>query len=80
MGLTIGRVLLTRAGCVRVPAARHVHRLALLGIVIFRLHAVTCSESRTTADQHITATLALYLDIFNVFQNLLALLGIGNSD
>jgi modulator of FtsH protease len=29
---------------------------------------------------YITATLALYLDIFNVFQNLLALLGIGSSD
>ena len=29
---------------------------------------------------YISATLALYLDIFNVFQSLLALLGIMDSD
>ena len=28
---------------------------------------------------YVTATLALYLDIFNVFQGMLALLGLGGS-
>jgi modulator of FtsH protease len=56
--------------------------LALLGIVIFS--AFMLYDVKRIIDggetNYITATLALYLDIFNVFQNLLALLGIGSSD
>jgi len=56
--------------------------LALLGIVIFSAFMLYDLQRIMNGGEtnYITATLALYLDIFNVFQNLLALLGIGSSD
>jgi modulator of FtsH protease len=56
--------------------------LALLGIVIFSAFMLYDLQRIMNGGEtnYITATLALYLDIFNVFQNLLALLGIGISD
>ena len=56
--------------------------LALLGIVIFSAFMLYDLQRIMNGGEtnYITATLALYLDIFNVFQNLLALLGIGGSD
>jgi modulator of FtsH protease len=56
--------------------------LALLGIVIFSAFMLYDLQRIINGGEtnYITATLALYLDIFNVFQNLLALLGIGSSD
>ena len=55
--------------------------LALLGIVIFSAFMLYDLQRIINGGEtnYITATLALYLDIFNVFQNLLALLGIGGS-
>jgi modulator of FtsH protease len=55
--------------------------LAMLGIVIFSAFMVYDLQRIINGGEtnYITATLALYLDIFNVFQNLLALLGIGGS-
>ena len=55
--------------------------LALLGIVIFSAFMLYDLQRIMNGGEtnYITATLALYLDIFNVFQNLLALLGIGGS-
>ena len=56
--------------------------LALLGIVIFSALMLYDLQRIVNGGEtnYITATLALYLDIFNVFQNLLALMGIGGSD
>ena len=56
--------------------------LALLGIVIFSAFMLYDLQRIMNGGEtnYITATLALYLDVFNVFQNLLALLGIGSSD
>jgi modulator of FtsH protease len=55
--------------------------LCLLGIVIFS--AFMLYDVKRIIDggetNYITAALALYLDIFNVFQNLLALFGIGGG-
>ena len=55
--------------------------LALLGIVIFSAFMLYDLQRimRGGETNYITATLALYLDLFNVFQNLLALLGIGGG-
>jgi modulator of FtsH protease len=55
--------------------------LALLGIVIFSAFMLYDLQRIINGGEtnYITATLALYLDIFNVFQNLLALLGIGGG-
>jgi len=55
--------------------------LAMLGIVIFSAFMLYDLQRIINGGEtnYITATLALYLDIFNVFQNLLALLGIGGS-
>ena len=55
--------------------------LAMLGIVIFSAFMLYDLQRIMNGGEtnYITATLALYLDIFNVFQNLLALLGIGGS-
>ena len=55
--------------------------LAMLGIVIFSAFMLYDLQRIVNGGEtnYITATLALYLDIFNVFQNLLALLGIGGS-
>ena len=55
--------------------------LALLGIVIFSAFMLYDLQRIMNGGEtnYITATLALYLDVFNVFQNLLALLGIGGS-
>ena len=55
--------------------------LALLGIVIFSAFMLYDLQRIISGGEtnYITATLALYLDIFNVFQNLLALLGIGGG-
>jgi modulator of FtsH protease len=55
--------------------------LAMLGIVIFSAFMLYDLQRIINGGEtnYITATLALYLDLFNVFQNLLALLGIGGS-
>ena len=55
--------------------------LCLLGIVIFSAFMLFDVQRIVNGGEtnYITATLALYLDIFNVFQNLLALFGIGGS-
>jgi len=55
--------------------------LALLGIVIFSAFMLYDLQRIVNGGEtnYITATLALYLDIFNVFQNLLALIGIGGG-
>lgn len=55
--------------------------LALLGVVIFSAFMLYDLQRIMNGGEtnYITATLALYLDIFNVFQNLLALIGIGGS-
>jgi modulator of FtsH protease len=55
--------------------------LALLGIVIFSAFMLYDLQRIMNGGEtnYISATLALYLDIFNVFQNLLALLGIGGG-
>jgi modulator of FtsH protease len=56
--------------------------LSLLGIVIFSAFMLYDLQRIVNGGEtnYITATLALYLDIFNVFQNLLALFGIGSGD
>ena len=55
--------------------------LALLGVVIFSAFMLYDLQRIMNGGEtnYITATLALYLDVFNVFQNLLALFGIGGS-
>ena len=55
--------------------------LAMLGIVIFSAFMLYDLQRIINGGEtnYITATLALYLDIFNVFQNLLALIGIGGG-
>jgi FtsH-binding integral membrane protein len=56
--------------------------LSLIAIVIFSGFMLYDVNRIVTGGEtnYITATLALYLDIFNVFQNLLALLGFAGGD
>jgi FtsH-binding integral membrane protein len=81
--LTIGAVLLivgwVAFAFLQIPGMYIA--LALLGIVIFSAFMLYDLQRIINGGEtnYITATLALYLDIFNVFQNLLALLGIGGS-
>jgi modulator of FtsH protease len=82
--LTIGAVLLIVGwlGFAFLQLPGMFIALALLGIVIFSAFMLYDLQRIMNGGEtnYITATLALYLDIFNVFQNLLALLGIGSSD
>jgi len=81
--LTIGAVLLivgwVAFAFLQIPGLYVA--LALLGIVIFSAFMLYDLQRIINGGEtnYITATLALYLDIFNVFHNLLALLGMGGS-
>jgi modulator of FtsH protease len=82
--LFIGVIMLLVAGFANIflqlPALMIV--LSLLAIAIFSAFMVYDVNRIVTGGEtnYITATLALYLDIYNVFVNLLALLGITSSD
>lgn len=56
--------------------------LSLIAIVIFSAFMLYDINRIITGGEtnYVSATLAIYLDIYNVFSNLLALLGIGNSN
>lgn len=56
--------------------------MATLAVVVFSLYMLYDLKQIIDGGEtnYITATLMLYLDIFNVFQNLLALLGIFGGD
>lgn len=78
--LFIGAIILMVAGIVNVfmQSSALMMTLSVLAIVIFS--AFMLYDIKRVIDggetNYITATLAIYLDIYNVFQSLLALLGI----
>ncbi len=78
--LFIGAIILLLAGIVNIfmQSSALMMTVAVLAIVIFS--AFMMYDIRRVIDggetNYITATLAIYLDIYNVFQSLLALLGI----
>lgn len=84
--LTIGAVLLLVAIVanifLKIPAL--MITISVLAIVIFSAYMLYDIKRVIDGGEtnYVTATLALYLDIYNVFSNLLALLGIfgGNDD
>ena len=82
--LTIGFFLVMAA----VVANIFLHIPALMLFILVAFLAIACGflvfdinrVVRGGETNYITATLAIYLDIFNIFQNLLALLGIFGGD
>jgi modulator of FtsH protease len=78
--LFVGAVLLLIAGIVNVFLQSGAMMLTLAVIAIGLFSAFMLYDVKRVIDggetNYITATLAIYLDIYNVFQSLLALLGI----
>ncbi len=82
--LMIGVVVLLVAACANIFLNLPGLQLAIIvaAIVIFSALLVYDINRIITGGEtnYITATLSIYLDVYNIFSNLLALLGITNSD
>lgn len=82
--LMIGVVVLIVAACANIFLNLPGLQLAIIvaAIVIFSALLVYDINRIITGGEtnYITATLSIYLDVYNIFSNLLALLGITNSD
>lgn len=82
--LMVGAVVLMVGAVINVFVGSSVGMMAIsvLAIGIFSLFMLYDLKRIVDGGEtnYISATLALYLDIFNVFQSLLALLGMGGSD
>jgi modulator of FtsH protease len=82
--LFVGAIMLLVAGIANIfmQSSALMVTIAVLAIGIFS--AFILYDLKRVRDgyetNYITATLGIYLDIYNVFQSLLALLGIGSSD
>jgi modulator of FtsH protease len=83
--LFVGALVIMAAGIINVFVQSSAAYLAMLVLCIGLFSAYMVYDLKRVIDggetNYISATLALYLDIYNVFQSLLALLGIfGGSD
>ncbi|MFZ5547099.1 MAG: Bax inhibitor-1 family protein [Pseudomonadota bacterium] len=83
--LFVGALVIMVAGIINVFVQSSAAYLAMLVLCIGLFSAYMVHDLKRVIDggetNYISATLALYLDIYNVFQSLLALLGIfGGSD
>ena len=82
--LFVGAVMLLVAGIINVFVQSSALMLTLSVIAIGLFSAFMLYDIKRVIDggetNYITATLAIYLDIYNVFQSLLALLGIFGGD
>ena len=78
--LTVGAIMLLVAGLVNIFLQSSVMMLTLCVLSTLIFSAYMLYDVKRIVDggetNYITATLAIYLDIYNVFQSLLALLGI----
>ena len=78
--LFIGAIVLLVASVVNAFVGSSAGMMAISTLAIFIFSAFMLYDIRRVIDggetNYITATLAIYLDVINVFQNLLALLGI----
>jgi modulator of FtsH protease len=78
--LFVGLVVLLVAGLINLFVQSSAAMLALSVVAIGLFSAFMLYDIKRVIDggetNYITATLAIYLDLYNVFQNLLALLGI----
>jgi modulator of FtsH protease len=82
--LFVGVILLLIAGLVNLFVQSSALMLTLSVIAIGLFSAFMLYDIKRVIDggetNYITATLAIYLDLYNIFQNLLALLGIFGGD
>ncbi len=84
--LTVGAVVLMVAAIINIFVASSAGMMAIAVLAIAIFSAFMLYDLKRIVDggetNYISATLALYLSIYNVFQSLLALLGIvgGNND
>ena len=82
--LFVGAIIVLVAGVINVFVQSTAMMLALNVIVMGLFSAFMLVDIKRVIDggetNYISATLALYLDVFNVFQSLLALLGMGGGD
>ena len=78
--LFVGAVVLMVAGLINVFVQSSAMMMALSVIAIGLFSAFMLYDIKRVIDggetNYITATLAIYLDLYNIFQNLLALLGV----
>lgn len=79
--LTVGAIVLMVAGIINVFVGSTAAMLAMSVLVIIVFSGFMLFDLKRIVDggetNYISATLSLYLSIYNVFQSLLALLGIG---
>jgi modulator of FtsH protease len=78
--LFVGAIVLLAAGLINVFVQSSALMMALSVIAIVLFSAFMLYDLKRVMDggetNYITATLAIYLDLYNVFQSLLSLLGI----
>ena len=81
--LTVGAIVLMVAGIINVFVGSTAGMLAMSVLAILIFSAFMLFDLKRIVDggetNYISATLSLYLSIYNVFQSLLMLLGIGGS-